>query len=180
MIRRIAMTTWFALAVIPASSRSDDPTALPESERVRAKTERARGHLWQESVVAPRAGTDGESLAQAVRRVEAAMKAGGQTPPTPPPPLAPTTQPKARPVQTGARPGPQADAAKWGKWKKIYYVGTEPGKPIRLSDVPKIASVKLLRTGEAVDYSYENGVLILPNPAAGPDGLHEVIELVLK
>ena len=60
----------------------------------------------------------------------------------------------------------------------IYYVGTEPGKPIRVTEVPKVKSVKLLRTGKAVDYSYKNGVLTLPNPDAGPDGLHEVIEVV--
>jgi hypothetical protein len=76
-----------------------------------------------------------------------------------------------------ARPGPQDDADTWGKWKKIYYVGTEPGKPIRVTEVPKVRSVKLLRTGKTVDYTYENGVLIIPNPDAGPDGLHEVVEV---
>jgi alpha-L-fucosidase len=76
-----------------------------------------------------------------------------------------------------ARPGQQADAPKWGKWKKIYYTDTEPGKPIRVADVPKIKSVNLLRTGEKVDYTYENGILEIPNPDAGPDGLHEVIEI---
>lgn len=76
-----------------------------------------------------------------------------------------------------ARPGQQPDAANWGKWKKIYYTGTEPGKPIRVTDVPKIKSVNLLRTGQTVEYTYNNGVLTIPNPNAGPDGLHEVIEI---
>jgi len=76
-----------------------------------------------------------------------------------------------------ARPGQQTNASSWGKWKKIYYVGTEPGKPIRVTDVPKIKSVKLLRTGQSVNYTYKNGVLIIDNPDAGPDGLHEVIEI---
>ena len=76
-----------------------------------------------------------------------------------------------------ARPGQQTDAANWGKWKKIYYVGTEPGKPIRVTDVLQIKSVKLLRTGEKVSYTYDNGTLTIANPDAGPDGLHEVIEI---
>ncbi len=76
-----------------------------------------------------------------------------------------------------ARPGTQADAAQWGIWKKAYYEGTEPGKPIRLHDVPLVKSVNLLRTGDSIDYTYEDGVLMIPNPDAGPDGLHEVIEL---
>ena len=76
-----------------------------------------------------------------------------------------------------ARPGQQTDAVNWGKWKKIYYTDTEPGKAIRITDVPKIKSVKMLRTGETVDYSYKDGELLIPNPDAGPDGLHEVIEV---
>ena len=79
-----------------------------------------------------------------------------------------------------ARPGAQTDSHKWGKWKRMYYKETEPGKPIRVTDVPKVASVKLLRTGEAVKYTYENGTLVIPNPNAGPDGLHEVIEIKIK
>jgi len=76
-----------------------------------------------------------------------------------------------------ARPGQQNDAHTWDKWKKNYYIGTEPGKPIRVSDVPTVTSAKLLRTGETVEFSYGNGVLTIPNPDAGPDGLHEVIEV---
>ena len=76
-----------------------------------------------------------------------------------------------------ARPGAQANASTWGKWKKIYYTGTEPGKPIRVTDVSNIKSVKLLRTGEPVKYTYANGILTIMNPDAGPDGLHEVIEV---
>jgi len=64
-----------------------------------------------------------------------------------------------------------------GKWKKIYYTGTEPGKPIRVTEVPKVTSVKLLRTGERLDYTFKDGTLVIPNPDAGPDGLHEVIEI---
>ncbi|PCI35293.1 MAG: hypothetical protein COB60_03140 [Flavobacteriaceae bacterium] len=59
----------------------------------------------------------------------------------------------------------------------MYYTGTEPGKPIRVSDVPEVTSVNLLRTGELVDYSYKDGVLIIPNPDAGPDRQHEIIEV---
>ena len=73
--------------------------------------------------------------------------------------------------------GKQNDANTWDKWKKHYYIGTEPGQPIRVSEVPKVTSAKLLRTGEKVDFTFENGVLNLPNPDAGPDGLHEVIEV---
>ncbi|MDH3322147.1 MAG: hypothetical protein OEM04_04105, partial [Flavobacteriaceae bacterium] len=76
-----------------------------------------------------------------------------------------------------ARPGQQTDASKWGKWKKIYYTDTEPGKPIHVTDVPQIKSVKLLRTGASVDFTYKDGVLEILNPDAGPDGLHEVIEV---
>lgn len=76
-----------------------------------------------------------------------------------------------------ARPGPQTDASEWGKWKKMYYTYTEPGKPILVTDVPEVQSVKLLRTGKSIDYSYKDGVLQIPNPNAGPDGLHEVIEV---
>jgi alpha-L-fucosidase len=88
-----------------------------------------------------------------------------------------TTSKDGRTWYLHARPGHQADANTWGKWKKIYYVGTEPGKPICVTDVPKAVSVKLLRTGESLDHSHENGVLVVPNPDAGPDGLHEVIEV---
>jgi alpha-L-fucosidase len=88
-----------------------------------------------------------------------------------------TTSRDAKTWYLHARPGPQTDAEKWGKWKKIYYIGTEPGKPIRVRDVPKLQSVKLLRTGERVSYYYEHGALVISNPAAGPNGLHEVIEL---
>ena len=76
-----------------------------------------------------------------------------------------------------ARPGAQNDAASWDKWKAMYYKGTEPGKPIRVSDVPAVKSVKLLRTGKALKFTCENGTLVIPNPDAGPDGLHEVIEV---
>ena len=79
-----------------------------------------------------------------------------------------------------ARPGPQTDADTWGKWKAVYYKGTEPGKPIRVSEVPTVKTVKLLRTGEAVDFMYKNGVLTIPNPDAGPDGLHEVLAVTFK
>jgi len=76
-----------------------------------------------------------------------------------------------------ARPGQQIDASTWGKWKKIYYTGTEPGKPIRVTEIPKATSVKLLRTSESLDYTFKDGTLVIPNPDAGPDGLHEVIEV---
>jgi len=59
----------------------------------------------------------------------------------------------------------------------MYYTGTHTSKPIRVSNVPEVISVNLLRTGELVDYNYEDGVLIIPNPDAGPDGLYEVIEV---
>tara|TARA_B100000809_G_scaffold266806_1_gene331791 strand:- start:7355 stop:10270 length:2916 start_codon:yes stop_codon:yes gene_type:complete len=76
-----------------------------------------------------------------------------------------------------ARPGAQTNSSQWGKWKKVYYTDTEPGKPIRVTDVPKVTSIKLLRTGEKVNYTFENDVLLISNPDAGPDGLHEVIEI---
>lgn len=91
-----------------------------------------------------------------------------------------TTSSDAKTWYLHARPGPQTEASTWGKWKQIYYVDTEPGEPIRVRDIPKIRSAKLLRTGERVNYSYEDGVLIVPNPDAGPYGLHEVIEIKLQ
>ena len=70
-----------------------------------------------------------------------------------------------------ARPGES-------QWQKgAFYDHCEPGKPIRVADVPRIKSVTLLRTGEALEFTYEKGTLTLANPAAGPDGLHEVIKL---
>jgi len=70
-----------------------------------------------------------------------------------------------------ARPGES-------QWQTgAFYEHCEPGKPVRVSDVPTFTSIKWLRTGETVEHTYENGVLTLPNPTAGPDGLHEVIEL---
>ena len=88
-----------------------------------------------------------------------------------------TTSKDAETWYLHARPGQQTDSEQWGKWKKIYYTGTEPGKPIHVTEVPNIKSVKLLRTGDAVNYTYKNGVLTIQNPDAGPDGLHEVIEI---
>jgi len=73
-----------------------------------------------------------------------------------------------------ARPGES-------KWQKgAFYEGTQPGQPIHVENVPALASVKLLRTGESLNYEYEDGNLILPNPDAGPDGLHEIIEISFK
>jgi acetyl esterase/lipase/alpha-L-fucosidase len=70
-----------------------------------------------------------------------------------------------------ARPGES-------QWQQgAFYEHCDPGKPIRVTEVPEIKSLKLLRTGEAVDYTFEHGVLVIPNPDAGPDGLHEVFEL---
>ncbi len=76
-----------------------------------------------------------------------------------------------------ARPGAQKDSPKWGRWKKPYYTHTEPGKPIKVQDVPVIKAVTLLRTGESIEFSYIEGELVIDNPPAGPDGLHEVIKL---
>ncbi|MGE4488487.1 MAG: hypothetical protein AB7E95_02960 [Kiritimatiellales bacterium] len=69
---------------------------------------------------------------------------------------------------------------KLNEWNKEYFEFTEPGKPIYIEEMPTVASVKLLRTGKALDYTYENGVLTLPNPYAGPDGLHEVVEVRVR
>jgi alpha-L-fucosidase/acetyl esterase/lipase len=70
-----------------------------------------------------------------------------------------------------ARPGES-------QWQKgAFYEHCEPGRPIHVKDIPRFASVKLLRNGEPVEYTYNNGTLLIPNPAAGPDGLHEVIEV---
>ncbi|WNC69154.1 alpha-L-fucosidase [Thalassotalea nanhaiensis] len=78
-----------------------------------------------------------------------------------------------------ARPGEQKDFNSWGRWKKPYYTHTEPGKPIKVQSVPAVTSVTLLRTGETIEFSYKNGELVIDNPPAGPDGLHEVIKLTL-
>ncbi|MBK1875889.1 alpha-L-fucosidase [Pelagicoccus mobilis] len=70
-----------------------------------------------------------------------------------------------------ARPGES-------QWQKgAFYEHCEPGKPIRVNNVPRITSAKSLRTGEAVPFRYEAGTLMINNPSAGPDGLHEVIEI---
>jgi alpha-L-fucosidase len=47
-----------------------------------------------------------------------------------------------------------------------------------VTKVPAFTSLTLLRTGEPVQYSYADGTLVIPNPAAGPDGLHEVFEII--
>jgi len=78
-----------------------------------------------------------------------------------------------------ARPGAQEDHKSWGRWKKPYYTHTEPGKPIKVQDVPAIKTVTLLRTGETIEFHYNNGELVIENPTAGPDGLHEVLKLTL-
>lgn len=78
-----------------------------------------------------------------------------------------------------ARPGAQEDSHTWGRWKKPYYTHTEPGKPIKVQNVPAVKTVTLLRTGETLGFQYYGGELIINNPAAGPDGLHEVIKLTL-
>jgi len=73
----------------------------------------------------------------------------------------------------------QEDSHTWGRWKKPYYTHTEPGKPIKVQNVPAVKAVTLLRTGETVGFQYYSGELIINNPPAGPDGLHEVIKLTL-
>jgi len=78
-----------------------------------------------------------------------------------------------------ARPGVQEDHKSWGRWKKPYYTHTEPGQPIKVQDVPAIKTVTLLRTGETIEFHYNKGELVIENPAAGPDDLHEVLKLTL-
>jgi len=78
-----------------------------------------------------------------------------------------------------ARPGKQEDSHRWGKWKRPYYKHTEPGQAIKVQNVPSIQSITLLRTGESIDFNYNDGALVIENPAAGPDGLHEVIKIHL-
>ncbi|MEW6997830.1 alpha-L-fucosidase [Colwelliaceae bacterium BS250] len=79
-----------------------------------------------------------------------------------------------------ARPGAQEDFKSWGRWKKPYYTDTQPGQPIKVQDVPAVTSVTLLRTGKAIEFSYKDGELVIDNPEAGPNGLHEVIKLTFS
>lgn len=73
-----------------------------------------------------------------------------------------------------ARPGES-------KWQKGgFYEHCEPGEPIRIQNIKNVVSVKLLRTGEKVAYSFQNNELVIENPDANPDGLHEVFEVRLK
>jgi hypothetical protein len=64
------------------------------------------------------------------------------------------------------------------KWQKgVFYEHCETGKPIRIKNVPKaIVLVKLFHTREVLVYTYKKKELIIENPVANPDGLHEVIE----
>ncbi|NLR93859.1 alpha-L-fucosidase [Flammeovirga agarivorans] len=72
-----------------------------------------------------------------------------------------------------ARPGES-------KWQKgPFYEGCSPNQPIAIQNVPKVLSVTLLRTGAKVKYQYNDRELIIDNPPANKDGLHEVIKVVI-